>query len=185
MDKKNLRSVLEGLTAGQEINVSFRTPKNNLSGAFKVLSSKKGRGRGGSRLATIQSLRDNATITIGTPDNEDLLNITANSVMVGAATEALDDTRSYPKSESKAVELKTAMRSLVGEAGFGRQVKMSSTIEAQFNGIFTVNSAKLERGRYGQIHLFLTGATGNQIEVWSYRHSTAIESFDIIALPSQ
>jgi hypothetical protein len=183
MDKRVLRTVISGMVVGQEVGVTFRGAQTALSGAFKVLNRKTGRGKGGSLLAVLQSLGDGTTVTIGTPDNEAVLNVSVAGTQFGSASES-DEPRTYPTSEARALALKEQMRVLVGDAGVGRQVRLTSAIAPEFNGLFTVNRAQLERGRYGQIHLFLTNAGGSTLEVWTYRHSTAIDSFEIVAAPS-
>lgn len=62
MDKNILHSVLETVTVGQTINISFTDPFAELTGDYLVLQSKTGRGRGGSRIIEIQSATDSSRV---------------------------------------------------------------------------------------------------------------------------
>lgn len=53
MDKHILYSVLETLSAGNIVTINFHEPFNALSGDYNIVSSKVGRGRGGSRVIEI------------------------------------------------------------------------------------------------------------------------------------
>jgi len=53
MDKHILHSVLETLTAGNNITINFNEPFEELSGDYMITASKVGRGRGGSRVIWI------------------------------------------------------------------------------------------------------------------------------------
>jgi len=53
MDKHILHSVLETLTAGMTATINFNEPFSDLSGDYTIITSKVGRGRGGSRVMEI------------------------------------------------------------------------------------------------------------------------------------
>lgn len=61
MDKHILHSVLETLTAGNNVTINFNDPFADLSGDYMVMASKVGRGRGGSRVIEIAP--------VGSPDD--------------------------------------------------------------------------------------------------------------------
>jgi hypothetical protein len=61
MDKHILHSVLETLTAGNNVTINFIEPFADLSGDYMVMASKVGRGRGGSRVIEIAP--------VGSPDD--------------------------------------------------------------------------------------------------------------------
>lgn len=61
MDKHILHSVLETLTAGNNITINFNEPFEELSGDYMIMASKVGRGRGGSRVIEIAP--------VGNPDD--------------------------------------------------------------------------------------------------------------------
>ena len=180
MEKKLLKSVLASVQVGQEINVTFRDEQKALSGNFRVLARKTGRGKGGSLLAELQALSaEDVRMTIGTPCNDKILNITVDGKNYGHANES-DEPRVFATNAERALALKELMRPLLGDDGINRQVTISSKVEPAFNGTFTVNRAQLERGRYGQIHLFLTGDNG-PLELWTYRHSLAVDTFEVVS----
>lgn len=58
MNKHILHSILETISSETIIEISFIESFSDLSGTYKVLSTKAGRGRGGSRNIEIQSIED-------------------------------------------------------------------------------------------------------------------------------
>jgi hypothetical protein len=50
----------------------------------------------------------------------------------------------------------------------------------EFNGVFSVTSVKPSKGRYGQVVALLRSASGDTVSLWSYRHSGAIDSFEVV-----
>jgi hypothetical protein len=60
MDKQILHSIFETATAGQQINISFIDPFNDLNGDYILTASKSGRGRGGSRVIELKSASDSS-----------------------------------------------------------------------------------------------------------------------------
>lgn len=178
MDKATLRNVLEGLKSNQIISVRMRdrtTPED-----YTVLGVKKGRGKHGSLTAVLQR-KDGTVITLGTPKNLDVLNITVKGEFFGVLTER-EEPPVYKTDDAQATLLKVAFKKLVGESG--RKVRFESNIP-EFNGTFTVINAKNEKGKYGQLHLWLvpdgqTPTPENTVEFWSYRHSGIIQSFELL-----
>lgn len=61
MDKHILHSVLETLTAGNNVTINFNEPFADLTGDYLIVESKVGRGRGGSRVIEIAP--------VGSPDD--------------------------------------------------------------------------------------------------------------------
>jgi len=185
MDKAVLRSVISDLVVGSTVQVHFRGtqgPEN-----YFVLSTRRGKGKFGSLLATLQLAGpDGATLSpieIGTPRNQDIISITSSGNFYGSLTER-EDPPTYEASEAQAVRLKMAFRDLVGPAGEGRRVKLTSQV-ADYNGTFTVTQGRLEKGKYGQVHLWLERSNpmdgeNASVELWSYRHSGIIEDFEVV-----
>lgn len=177
MEKKALKAVLEALNPGDQIEVNFAGEKSVLSGAFKVLSSKTGRGKCGSRIASLESMTDHSIVSIGTKENDVVINITHNGVKHGFDSIA-DGNVSVSKDMTRALALKEKLKPLVGFGG--RQVTITSKMEPELNGSFTLNSAELSKGRFGQIVASLTNnTTGKVVKLWSYRHSGLIDDFEI------
>lgn len=79
MDKNILHSVLETLTVGQEISITFNQPFAAMTGDYIVTQSKTGRGRGGSRVIEIKSAADPTVI-------HSTLNIDGKDKAIGTGT---------------------------------------------------------------------------------------------------
>lgn len=177
MNKQTLKEVLQAFNSGDLIDVTFNAEKAVLSGQYKVLYSKVGRGKCGSRIASIQSMADGSTTSIGTKENDAVLKITHNGQTFGSDTFGEGNGLSSEKNLEKAVEIKEKLKFLVGFGG--RQVKIISK-QPELNGSFTLNSAELVKGRYGQLILKLTNnETQKAVEIWSYRHSGLIDSIEV------
>jgi hypothetical protein len=177
MDKATLKDVLSQVNPGDTIEVAFAGSKTPLSGNFKVLSSKIGRGKCGSRIASLEAMTDNSVITIGTPTNTELVSVTYNGTKYGFNT-SVEAAPGAKRDLDKANGIKDKLKGMVGFGG--RQLRIASQ-EPDFNGTFTLVSAELSKGRYGQVRARLTNdATGQTVELWSYRHSGVIDSIDVV-----
>jgi hypothetical protein len=176
MDKNVLRSVLRDLTPGETINVHFRGTQGPQ--AYQVVSTKRGRGKHGSLLATI-TCEQLGEREIGTPRNEEIISVLSRGNFYGVNTER-EDPVTYPTDEAQATRMKARFIRLTGEAGRGSRVQLESTVP-EYNGTFTVTNGRLEKGKYGQVHLWLTSErSGETVELWSYRHSGIITSFEVL-----
>lgn len=192
MIKETLRSLIEGFQAGETVTVNFRGDQAPQGGEFTVVRTFKGKGKGGSMNAELRAT-DGSSVTIGTPSNEKVLNITVNGTLHGSASEA-DEPREYPKNAARGEALKQLMQPLLGAENIGKRVRMTSALEPEFNGEFTVVAqladpkhpekgnvgARLERGRYGQIRMRLANSTGTEFEILSYRHASAVDTLEIL-----
>jgi hypothetical protein len=179
MDKKILRTVIEGLQANQQVSIRMRGRAT--AEDFTVIQTKRGKGKHGSLTATVQR-GDGTVLSIGTPKNLDVLNITVNGNFYGVQSER-EEPPVYKTDDARATQLKTSLSPLVGEAGKGRILRLESSVP-EFNGTFTVVNGRLEKGKYGQVHLWLvpegqTQTEENTVELWSYRHSGVIENFEV------
>ena len=107
MDKQILHSILETISAGAAINISFIEPFNEKNGDYIVSVSKTGRGRGGSRIIELCSVNDpkitlsNLTINgqskpLGTSVSEYI-----SSVVVGNNTYGDEEVTKMPKQKEK------------------------------------------------------------------------------------
>lgn len=178
MDKAVLRSVMRDLVPGQAISIHFR----GLPGAqgYTVVSTKRGRGKHGSLLAMV-GLPGQSPVEIGTPRNADILSMTVNGNFYGVQTER-EDPPAYRPNEAQASRLKAGLNRLTGEAGRGQRVSLQSSVP-EYDGSFVVTRGRLEKGKYGQVHLWLVreGApTSEIVELWSYRHSGIIAAFEVL-----
>lgn len=176
MEKSALKSVINALTPGQVIGITFIGDKAHLSRDWTVVKVRTGKGKGGSKLLELVDSARN-TITTGTPDSSYILNMTVNGTMHGYSSEA-EVPVVYESNPTQAAELKESFRALVGAEG-DRQVSVQSSI-TDLNGRFTVLRGTQLRGRGGQIRLDLERVgSGERVEVWSLRHSGVIQSFQI------
>jgi hypothetical protein len=178
MEKQLLKQVLETINSGDLIELTFAGERTILSGQYKVLTSKVGRGKCGSRIASLESLTDHSIVSIGTKENDTIVNITHNGTRHGFES-MTEGNVAVSRNAAKALELKEKLKCLVGFGG--RQISMVSKTEPELNGTFTLLSAELSKGRFGQMILHLTNnTTGKNVEFWSYRHSGLVESIDTI-----
>lgn len=179
MDKTLLRTVIRDLTPNQNITVGFRD--GSLNGNYTVVSTRKGRGKHGSLLALLRHENGN-TIEIGTPTNSAILNITVDGGFYGVNT-AREEPPVYPTNDANATLMKSTLNKAVGEVGVGKTILLESTVP-EFNGTFKVLRGRLEKGKYGQVHLWLVPegqepTNENTLELWSYRHSGIITRYDL------
>lgn len=124
MDKHILHSVLETIAIGSPITVNFNEPFTQLSGDYTVVSSKTGRGRGGSRVMEISSTA-NPTNILGT------LEINGHPRMLGTGTSehiasVIVDGKTYGLEEVSEVKA-TKSRSAQPETKSERQARASSS----------------------------------------------------------
>lgn len=176
MDKKVLKNVISGLVQGQEVTVNFRNSLSSQSGSFTVMNVKKGKGKGGSLIAELRPLSGGDTVVVGTPQSDDVLNVLVNGSLHGFETEE-DVPLVVKPNGTQAANLKETLKSM--QVG-GGQVRLSSTLMSEFNGVFTVKSVKPSKGRYGQVIAELSSVTGETVSLWSYRHSGAIDSIEAV-----
>ncbi len=176
MDKSVLKSAIAGLTAGQNINLTFVGAKSHLTGDWSVVKIKTGKGKGGSKLMELVN-GDKETLTTGTPESQYILNMTIDGNMIGYASEA-DVPAVFEKNTEKATELKSVFQALKGAEG-NKRVTITATVP-ELTGTFIVNKQSQLRGRGGQIRLDLARIDSDEtVEAWSLRHSGIIQTFVI------
>lgn len=181
MDKKILREVLVGLSVDQKITVNFRGKLSDLTGEYNFHGTKRGRGKGGSLLAELTEVTENnegvnsvkEVVVIGTPKNEDILNLVANGVVYGYENES-DVPLIFETDAAAAAELKESFRVFFNDNACPKTVDVEAEVEA-LTGTFTVTAARQMRGRGGQVVL----ETAEGVELWSGRHSGVIRTFQV------
>jgi hypothetical protein len=145
-------------------------------GVYTFRGTKTGRGKGGSLLMRLSSLAT-GEIAFGTPELGSVISLSAmDGPTIGYASES-DMPESRPPRPEYASRLKAVCMSLIPLTGPAR-VKIRST-DARFNGSFHVTAVQRHVGRHGQISMNLTDASGNALELWTYRHSGIIEHLEI------
>jgi len=192
MEKTLLRSIIVGLTPGQQINITFRGALAAQTGLYETVLTKRGRGKGGSQLAEltpveigendddgiVQRIGDN--ITIGTPKNDDILNVTLNGETFGYSDES-EVPANYETDAANAGILKEQFKGLMNAAETRPLVAVDAPGAPEVNGNFTVVDARQLRGRAGQVVLVLQAADSEKTqELWSYRHSGVVQSFKVV-----
>jgi hypothetical protein len=181
MNKKELKTLIAGLSTSEQVTVTFLGDLVDNSGVYEVLGVKTGRGKGGSKNMVLKAA-DGTLLEVGTPQSESILHvITADGLLHGFET-AEDMPKSYETNAGRATELKAQMVDLVGTVG--ARVRLRST-EPQFDGDFTVAEAELLRGRYGQVRFVLEDDSGATTQLWSFRHSGIVTSFEVLSVPTQ
>lgn len=189
MDKQILKNILEKVQVGAELEVNFLFDFSGLSGKYKVLESKLGRGQGGSRIVKLQNLETNETLEsitigdkakfIGTPISEYILNVSVNGEVHGDNS-VTDFTISHPKNKEAATQLREALEPLtkLTDKGAGKKIKIQS-VDPSINGEWTLKMAYISPGRFGQIVLKLKNNEGKETELWTYKHSGLVEGIEV------
>lgn len=190
MEKATLKTTLENLVKNTTIEVNFvggygggtpgaakDTPRNlSASGTFKVADTKRGRGKSGSQLAQLMSLATGDLIEIGTPHNDEVLNIVLpNGTLVGTTDDHAAN-KSYPKDLAASAALKATLLPLVDCNGREDILLRISSVVPEFNGTFEFVGAKVNVGRFGQISVNLRNqTTSEEWTLWSYNHAAVIQ----------
>jgi hypothetical protein len=119
---------------------------------------------------------------VGTPKHLDVLNISVDGNFYGI-TDERQEPFIYPVNEEMAVNFKTAVKTAIGK---NDEVKLQLTSSLPYlNGTFRVANSRNEKGKHGQLHLWLIPdgqdmTETNTVEIWSHRHSGVIQSFQVL-----
>jgi len=180
MDKRELKTLITDLGKthiGEEIEVTFRSNSKNTSGKYRLLEVKRGRGKGASMIARVESVVNGHTMSFGTPNSDEILNIKWRDSNGEAKLEGYADESEVPTEFShdatNALALKNDFIALIGKTNI--PVTVNST-EPSFAGTHMLTSAKKMAGRFGQVKLELSREDGTKFEIWSYRHSGIVKS---------
>lgn len=183
MNKKQLRTLIEGLTPEEKVTVTFLGKLSHLTGEYAFVEMKTGRGKGGSKLMVLKPVSGGETITAGTPQSDNILHVvTADGTVHGFENES-QVPRTFEMNAARGEELKKEMQKLVGTTG--AQLRLDD-IEGEFGGVWTVTQATQKRGRYGQVAFTLM--QGSTIkEFWSHKHSGVIPQggYEVLSVPTQ
>jgi len=175
MEKLVLKRVLSSLSNGDIISLNFVAEKTELSGDYKVLGTKKGRGKGGSILAELIST-EQQKLTLSTKDSDSVVNIVVDGNLFGFESES-EIPPVYEKNSSNSIMLKNLFKTFE-KVSFSspEYVNIVSEQVPELNGRHMIVGYQQLRGRSGQI--VLTTSTG--LEIWSYRHSGVIQSIETV-----
>jgi hypothetical protein len=181
MDKQVLRAVISGLSVDDVLTVNFRSTCDKQSGEYNFEGSRRGRGKGGSLLAELTEVTEDnlgvnsvkEVVVIGTPTNDEILNLVVNGEVHGYQTEN-EVPLFFETNAGTAAALKESFRVFLNDGACPKAVEVWSTHPA-LNGTFNVTRARQLRGRGGQVVL----ETAEGVELWSYRHSGVIQEFRV------
>lgn len=187
--KKQIREAILNMNPGDRVKVAMLStvPSETRYDAVRpyagqvvegeLVETKKGRGKGGSQLMVLK-LNDEETLTVGTPHTEAMLHmVMPDGSVVGYENEA-EAPKFFEVNVDQATALRAKFNKLVGTEGV--RVRVESTTQ-EFDGDFTVTLAEKTRGRYGQIRLSLRADDGQETQLWSYRHSGVVKSFEVLS----
>lgn len=183
MNKKQLRTLIEGFVPAEKLTVKFLGELAHLTGDYELVETKVGRGKGGSKLMVLKPVGGGENIVAGTPQSDNILHVvTADGTVHGHETEA-DVPRTFEMNAKRGEELKKEMKKLVGTTG--AQLRLDDT-ENEYGGVWTVTQAVQKRGRYGQVAFTLM--QGDTVKpFWSHKHSGIIpaDGYEVLSVPTQ
>ena len=202
MDKQQLKAILLSCKKGMNVEICFlggiggwkvsSPPVNKQpylkiakTGVYTVIESKRGRGKNGSQLLTLAlpATPDVPLFQIGTPNNDEIVYLVVNGTKHGVSSEA-ELVKTFDKDIVTAKALKEKLSPLLRlKEGTKLKLKIVSDLEPKFNGTFELLNVKAMSGRWGQIKLDLKNIeTGEAVELWSYRHATAVKNVTNVTL---
>jgi len=181
MEKKQLKALIEGLSAGDKLSVTYLGDYADRSGDFEVTRITTGRGKGGSKLMHLRAA-DGTEMVTGTPESENILHVITTDGTLHGFEVATDVPRTFETDPAAHARLKLQMRDLVGTTGARIRVEDS---KGEFGEEYTVTQAELLRGRYGQVKFTLQRDDGSFTSLWSFRHSGIVTSFEVLSIPIQ
>lgn len=181
MDKKQLKAVVEAFDCPEEITINFLGGLSERSGTYKVIKVKTGRGKGGSKLITLEG-SDGRSFVTGTTQSDSILNIVTKDGIMHGYESAIEVPKTYETNAGNAEKLKSQMRDFVGTEGARVFI---ADIAGEFDRNYTVTKAELKRGRYGQVVFTLQDDEGGITSLWSYRHSGIVTELKVLEVPTQ
>lgn len=190
MDKQILKSILEKVQAGSELEINFVNTYENLSGKYKVIESKIGRGQGGSRVVKLENLETKEILEsiligdkkklFGSSTSDCVLNLSVDGNFYGDS-EMTDFSITHPKNKEGGEQLREALKHLTTatDKGAGKKIKIQS-VDPSINGDWTIKMAYMSPGRFGQVVLKLENKELDKVtEFWTYRHSGVVEGIEL------
>lgn len=179
--KKNLKTLIAGFEPGEQIQVTFLEDLAERTGDYTVVEVKTGRGKGGSKNMTLKNA-DGDTFTTGTPVSHKILNVVTSDGTCHGFENASDVPKLFETDAGAHEALKKQMRALVSTTG--ARVRIQDN-KGEFGGEYVITQGQQLRGRYGQVRLTLLADDGQVSELWSFRHSGIVTSFEVLSVPTQ
>ena len=186
MQKSILKTALQN-SEGKTMEFTFRAPVETLTGSYKILSVKTGRGKGGSLVVTAKNLTtdtdlstvlvEDKTMNFGTSMSEWIVNCSADGVLHGPNS-AEEDKDNLQKKPEFATKLRESMMPLLGKEGI--KIKIDSKLP-RINGVWKITSSLRSPGVFGQLKFNLVSEDGlTTTELWTYRHSGCIIDISLV-----
>lgn len=180
MDKNEVRNIINGLVPGSRLSVEFGEDSQDKNGSYKVLKTRVGRGKNGSRIVDLESLADGSLVSTGTAESHNIVNMTTSDGVKHGLDSVKQLRKFYEVDISRAIALKEQFKTLQTSTG-DVTIQVDSTVP-EYNGKFIIESTRQVRGRYGQIILNLKSVDypGLTTELWSYRHSGIVTRITVL-----
>jgi len=176
MDKTTIRNAFATFAVNDKITLRCTRETSSLSGDYEITEIKTGRGRAG--MCKILTLKGETTFKLSTKDCGSIVSISHNGNFYGSDQETHTN-KVFPTNFEMHKHLKDVVFDMALKTQQGRFDIKSD--EPSFNGIFSVVSAQLKAGRWGQVVVDLKREdTGELVQLWSYRHSGIIQSVEPI-----
>lgn len=157
-----------------KITLKFVGSLSHINGTYICKENKVGRGKGGMcRILTLTLEKDDSkTFNLSTKDHNEIVSLEHNGTVYGSSK----DERKFPGNMEVHNQIKSWYNEHQTKEDWLVSVKSS---EPTYNGLFTLTSMNTMKGRWGQVVLHLVNKeTGEQQELWSYKHSGVIESIE-------
>jgi hypothetical protein len=190
MNKEILKSVFGGMKINDSFTINFISQFAMMNGDYKISKMGTGRGKGGSIVVeAINTVSGNKLTSLeyggkphlfGTSVSDNILNITVNGKMFGVKHES-DLPKTFARDKEAGDQLRDALKPFLTKKT-PTVLKIASSQAPEFNGTWNISNIKLNPGRHGQISLMLTNINdpSDTRELWSFRHSTIIDSLETV-----
>lgn len=171
MEKAALKTLILACSAGDSLNVNFLGEKAQYNGQLAIAEIRKGRGKGGSLLLTLTTANGD-TVETGTPDSDNILNITT----ADGSFHGYESVEDVPPVYQINKEMSQELRGIFSRLQPGQTVDVEAS-NVDFNGQFTVVDVTKCRGRGSQLQANLQSADGGTVGIMSHRHSGTVTRF--------
>ena len=180
MDRKQLRTVFQGINAGDSLTVNFGDSRQTET--FKVINKRVWKGKGGSLLAECVNLATEKKTNIGTFSADEIVNIKVNDGETVGLVTGTSLPKLYSKDANKSLSLKTQLLDLLA-TGKSYTVEVESSTAPEFAGRFAVQSIRRTPGRNGPVVMSLTSLDSeNTVLISSTRHAGVIDRIIVSAV---
>jgi len=176
MDRKQLKTVFQGINAGDTLTVNFGGTRGTET--LKVLNKCVWKGKGGSLLAECLNTATNEKLNIGTFSADQVVNIAVNDGETVGLPVGTSLPKVYKTDAAKTVALKTQFLGLMSQLKTATlTVEVEAASAPELEGKFTVKNIRRTPGRNGPVVMDLVSLTDGKTEstISSSRHSGVID----------